>query len=419
MASEVHRLTTPAPRPSSALRVVLVTSQFPTPTEPERGVFTLQIAQRLATRCRLTVVCPLPWFPAVPVLRPFHQWYRFAGVPTTWTHDGLRVLAPKYPLIPKLSERFHGRLVAGRLRRVLRMLARTEGIDVINSHWLYPDAVAVHIATRALPVPHVPTGLGCDVNEFIDDPAKGPQILDMLGDSRHVTVVSESLRAHLLARGIPTSKVTTIPNGVDSSRFQPRDRGAARQHLGLRDDGEYALYVGRFAEEKSVSTLIEAMATVAGVRPRTELLLVGDGPLRRSLAEQARRLRVADRVHFVGPQNHRLIAEWMAAADCICLPSTREGCPNVVLEALACGRPVIASAVGGVPEMVTAETGILVPPRSPTALATALDDALNRTWHADVISRTTAQRSWDGVADAYWQVLQRSAATPAVSPGQP
>jgi len=404
-------LTSLGPPSSAPLRVVLVTSQFPTPTEPERGIFTLQIARRLATRCDLTVVCPLPWFPAVPFLRPLRQWYRFAEVPSAWTQDGVRILAPKYPLLPRLSERFHGRLVAARLRRLLWDLKQSEGIDVINSHWLYPDAVAVHVATRAFPLPHVPTGLGCDVNAFIDDPAKGPQILDMLHASQHVTVVSESLRHHLIARGIPANTVTTIPNGVDARRFHPLDRGAARHRLGLVDEREYVLYVGRFSEEKSVTTLVDAMALVAASRPRADLLLVGDGPLQRLLTERARALRIAARVRFVGPQEHRQVAEWMAAADCVCLPSTREGCPNVVLEALACGRPVVASAVGGVPEMITSETGILVPPSTPSALATALSAALDRTWDCAVITRSAALRSWDVVAEAYWDTLRRAAAS--------
>jgi glycosyltransferase involved in cell wall biosynthesis len=387
--------------------VVLVTSQFPTPSEPERGIFTLQIATRLAAHCQLTVICPLPWFPALPILRPLRAWYRFAKVPSTWMQDGVRVIAPKYLMVPKLSERFHGRLIAARIHPLLTALRRREGIDLVNSHWLYPDSVAVHLALRGSSIPHVPTGLGCDVNEFIDDPMRGGQIRDMLAASPAVTVVAESLRWHLVARGIPADRVTTIPNGVDTSRFRLQVREDAQRRLGLEHDRERVLYVGRFAEEKAVATLVEAMAAVVRTRRRTELVLVGEGPLRRSLVDQARTLGIAEHVRFVGQQDHRRVADWMAAADCFCLPSAREGCPNVVLEALACGLPVVASEVGGIPEMVTSESGILVPPGSPPALGAAITKALGRTWNREAIARTVAARSWEGVASAYLNTYQR------------
>jgi glycosyltransferase involved in cell wall biosynthesis len=393
--------------------VVLVTNQFPTPTEPERGIFTLQIAARLAAHCRLTAVCPLPWFPRIPALRPFRAWYRFAEVPHTWTRDGIRVIAPKYVLVPKVSEGLHARLMAARIRPVLRELQRTEGIDLVNSHWLYPDSVAVHLALGSSRVPHVPTGLGCDVNEDIDDRTKGPQIRAMLDAAPAVTVVSEGLRERLIARGLAADRVTTIPNGVDARRFQVRDRVEARRRLDLARDGAYILYVGRLSDEKSPGTLVAAMAALRSTHPSAGLLMVGDGPLRRALSEQVRSLGIGDRVRFVGQQSHGQVATWMAAADCLCLPSLREGSPNVVLEALGSGLPVVASSVGDIPTVVTESSGILVPPNAPSALATALAAALDREWDRSAIHRSVASRSWETVASAYWATFRRVLDRPA------
>jgi glycosyltransferase involved in cell wall biosynthesis len=387
--------------------VVLVTNQFPTPSEPERGIFTLQIAARLAAHCRLTVVCPLPWFPRIPALRPLRAWYRFAEVPHAWTRDGIRIVSPKYALVPKVSEGLHARLMAARLRPVLRDLVRAEGIDLVNSHWLYPDSVAVHLALGRSPVPHVPTGLGCDVNEYLDDRSKGPQIRAMLGAAPAVTVVSDGLRERLVAGGVAPERVTTIPNGIDTSAFQVRDRAEARRGLKLAANGTYVLYVGRLSEEKSPGTLVTAMAALGAAHPAAELLMVGDGPLRRVLAEQVRALGIDNRVRFVGQQGHEQVATWMAAADCLCLPSLREGSPNVVLEALGSGLPVVASSVGDVPTVVTGESGILVPPNAPAPLATALAAALDRSWDRMAIHRSVATRSWETVALAYWTTFRR------------
>jgi glycosyltransferase involved in cell wall biosynthesis len=393
--------------------VVLVTNQFPTPAEPERGIFTLQIAARLAAHCRVTVVCPLPWFPRVPALRPLRAWYRFAEVPSTWRRDGIRVLSPKYVLVPKLSERLHARLMAARLGPVLRHLERSEGVDLINSHWLYPDSVAVHRALRSSPVPHVPSGLGCDVNEDIDDRVKGPQIRAMLAAAPAVTVVSEALRERLIARGVAPERITTIPNGIDAGRFQVRDRAAARRRLGLVAQQAYILYVGRLSEEKSPGTLVTAMATLRSTHPSAGLLVVGDGPLRRALTDQAHTLGLRDRVRFVGHQGHDEVATWMAAADCLCLPSVREGSPNVILEALGSGLPVVASRVGDIPRVVTDASGILVPAADAPALAAALAAALERDWDRAAIHRSVASRSWEEVALAYWETFRRTLDRPA------
>src|SRR5207247_6103231 len=102
------------------------------------------------------------------------------------------------------------------------------------------------------------------------------------------------------------------------------------------------------------------------------IVLVGGGPAQGALEEEIQRRRLADHVRLAGPQPHREIPHWIAAADALCLPSHNEGCPNVVLEALACGRPVVASSVGAVPEFVDAESGAVVPPREPEQLAAAL-----------------------------------------------
>lgn len=401
--------TVPGPAPAPP-HIALVTNQFPTPSEPERGIFTLQIATRLAARCRLTVVCPLPWFPAIPALRPLKAWYRYAEVPAAWERDGIRVIAPRYPLLPKLSEGLHARLMALRLRPVVTRLLRAEGLALINSHWLYPDSVAVHLAMGRRSVPHVPTGLGCDVNEFLDDPVKGPQIRGMLAAAPAITVVAESLRAHLIARGVQPDRVTTIPNGIDAARFSVRDRGTARHALGLSGNRAYVLYVGRLSEEKAPGTLLAAVPSLLGTHPSTEVLVVGDGELRTTLVQQTHALGIADRVRFVGHQAYDRIPAWMAAANCLCLPSAREGCPNVVLEALGSGLPVVASHVGALPDLVTSTSGMLVPPGSPAALATALGAALDRAWDRSAIRQTVASRSWERVADAYWETFQRTIA---------
>jgi glycosyltransferase involved in cell wall biosynthesis len=320
----------------------------------------------------------------------------------------MEVFSPKYFIVPRLSERFHARLVARPLKHVLRRINSDARIDLINSQWFFPDSVAVDLAARDMGIPHVATGLGSDVNRDMEDPAKAEQIRHALANCSSITVVAESLREILIEKGLPATKIQTIPNGVDVARFAPRDKVDARHDLGLAASLRYVLYVGRLSEEKGLTTLIAAFVRVAEQQTDVRLLLVGDGPMRAVLEENVKRLGLDGVVRFVGQTNHPHVPVWMNAADCFCLPSVTEGCPNVVLEALASGLPTIASAVGGVPDMVTQHAGILVPPEQPHKLAEALCRAIAREWNPETIAASVAAFSWEAAAMRYVDVYRRA-----------
>ena len=148
--------------------------------------------------------------------------------------------------------------------------------------------------------------------------------------------------------------------------------------------------------EKGLRELLDAMAALAPQRPKLQLALVGEGPMR---AELETRIDADPslRVRLPGAQGPHEVARWMAASDLVTLPSYSEGHPNVLVEALACGRPVVATPVGGIPEVVDADCGLLVAARDPAALAAGLRDALERTWDENALSRRFS-RGWDAVA---------------------
>jgi glycosyltransferase involved in cell wall biosynthesis len=177
--------------------------------------------------------------------------------------------------------------------------------------------------------------------------------------------------------------------------------------LGLKPESRVVLFVGRLVEVKGVRELLRAARLLLAQQAGLEVVLVGEGPLRRPLEEQAAG-ELAAHVRFAGVQKPEAVARWMAAADVVCLPSHSEGCPNVVIEALACGRPVVASRVGGIPELVNSNCGILTPPRDPEALAAALHEALNRDWDTDFIAGQF-RRGWDQVAAETYQICRRAA----------
>jgi sugar transferase (PEP-CTERM/EpsH1 system associated) len=189
--------------------------------------------------------------------------------------------------------------------------------------------------------------------------------------TRFVTV-SRDLRRWLVETvGIPAGKVVVICNGVDTSRFAPGDRRAARAVLGLPADADVIGTVGRLDPIKDQAGLVRAFAGIAREYPRARLVIAGDGPCRDDLERLVSNLALGDRVHLLGER--RDVPLVLAAFDLFVLPSIAEGISNTLLEAMATGLPVIATRVGGNPELVEeGVNGFLVPRRDPGALQAAL-----------------------------------------------
>jgi glycosyltransferase involved in cell wall biosynthesis len=220
----------------------------------------------------------------------------------------------------------------------------------------------------------------------------------VLHAAQRILVVSEDLgRVAVRDYGADPARIRAIPNGCDAAIFHPQSREAARAALGVDARAELVVYVGRLVPEKGLRELLDAAAALAPQRPRLRLALIGDGPMR---AELEGRL-AADpslRVALPGALGPHEVARWMAASDLVVLPSYSEGHPNVLVEALACGRPVVATPVGGIPEVVDAGSGVLVAVRDAAALAAGLGAVLDRDWDEAALARRFS-RDWDAVAE--------------------
>jgi teichuronic acid biosynthesis glycosyltransferase TuaC len=268
--------------------------------------------------------------------------------------------------------------------------------DVILNYWLYPDGYAAVRMGRALGVPVVVGAIGSDIRRR-NDPITIRLVRQTMLQADAVITVSEELRERAIAQGVAAGKVTAIRNGCDTEVFHPGDRAEARQQLGFDSQSELIVYAGNLLASKGLGELMEAFVELAKARPLLRLAIIGQGPYGEKLAQRAAAAGVESRVTMPGRRDAAGIAQWMRAADVFCLPSYSEGCPNVVVEALACGRPLVATNVGGIPELVNETSGLLVPPRDTEALRGALDAALSKQWDSARIARTST-RSWASVA---------------------
>jgi glycosyltransferase involved in cell wall biosynthesis len=219
-----------------------------------------------------------------------------------------------------------------------------------------------------------------------------------------VIAVSQALQQKIsMLAPVVAAKVVHIPcAGVDPDVFMLRDRNAARDSLGYTGEGRILLFVGQLVPVKAVDVLISAwqrMLTHGKARRGDRLVIVGDGPERSNLETQVVMGNMKDTVLFVGDIPQASVARWMSAATALCLPSRNEGTPNVLIEALASGRPVVASRVGGVPEVISEDrTGILVEADNDLMLSDALAAVFDRQWDEAEIAATIADCTWSTLA---------------------
>jgi glycosyltransferase involved in cell wall biosynthesis len=217
-----------------------------------------------------------------------------------------------------------------------------------------------------------------------------------LREADFLITVSNDLRSKAMAMGASPERTRTIVNGCDPSVFHVMDRLVARQKLRIDPGIEAVVYIGRMDVKKGLRELVDAAAALHLERPNLRVYMVGEGPDKTLIQSAIDANNAAGFVHALPGCSFDDVAVWMAAANLVTLPSYMEGCPNVILEALACGRPVVATNVGGIPEIMSGECGQLVPPRDFMALAQGLASVLDRTWDSAAISAQWG-RSWEAV----------------------
>jgi len=399
---------TPDRTAASPLRVLAVTKIFPNAAEPLSAPFNRQQLAALARRpdIALEVMATIPWFPGAGLVARWSSAGRLARVPRRETIEGIAVSHPRTLFVPRTAMATWGPLYAA---SIAPALARYRGaVDVVLGTWLYPDGFAAVIAAGLLGVPAVIKLHGSDVNVIAQRPGPRRLVGWALARAAGVVAVSRALADEAVALGADRARVAVVMNGVDGDLFRPGDRAAARGALAL-PAGPLIVYVGNLKEDKGVLDLAEAFVALAARRPDARLALVGGGPLRARLEELG--ARVPGRLVVAGPQPFERVPTWMAAADVIALASWAEGTPNAVLEALASGRRVVATSVGGVPDLITSPAlGTLVPPRDRAALAAALDRALDEPYDAARVAALGARGGWAASAAALRDVLAAAAA---------
>jgi teichuronic acid biosynthesis glycosyltransferase TuaC len=386
------------------MRVAVITKIFPSSLEPLSAPFNRQQIGELARRCDVDVLAAIPYVPLASVTSIPARAAKLAALPTRERLDDVDVTYVRQLYAPRI-----GLSIA--LPLYLASLAphwdRLRAADVLLGTWAYPDGCAAIVAALALGKPCVVKVHGTDVNTVLKRPVVRAMASAILPRADAVVAVSQALAEELVALGVARTRVHLVRNGADLSLFRERDRGDARRSLGLPESARVVLYVGRLEAQKGIRELLAAFETVRTVVPSAVLVLVGHAAADAEHEVRARTEAWAPgALRIAGARPHAEVAEWIGACDVLALPSWAEGTPNVVLEALASGRPVVATRVGGIPDVIVDDDcGLLVAPRDAPGLATAIATALGRTWDEGAV-RARGPGSWQKSAGELLGVLE-------------
>ena len=379
------------------LKVLVLTNLFPSPWDPLRSPFNRQQFERLGKHHDVDVITAVD----------FRERFGRKRAPFSVNNVNAEQFVFFYP--PLLGRSLHAACwLVSLLSQKLRRLRRAH-YDCLLLSWGYPDAAAASWLARHLGIPYVVKVHGSDLNVKAEQALIRPQIRHALRGAQGVVAVSQALADKAVAMGVDPARVHVLYNGVEPNLFTPGPLSDARTKLALPQDERILLYVGNLKDTKGCLDLLEAFPRVLATHPDANLLFVGSGPAREALLQRAAALGCAARVRLVGAVEHFALGDWFRAADLLCLPSHNEGVPNVVLEAMACGTPVVATRVGGIPEVLPEHAGILVDAHDRIGLEGALVDALGKPWDSGRIAAHASRFRWDENIQQLGDILQAAA----------
>jgi teichuronic acid biosynthesis glycosyltransferase TuaC len=381
------------------LNVLVLSRIYPNNVLPLSGLWVEGLTSALRRLCEVRVVSPVPYCPPVP---NGVSYGRYRQIPRRDRVSGIEVSDPRFLTGPaRTLDPIEAASYYWGVRGDIARLRRDFPFDVIHAHFAYPDgAVAARLGHR-YEVPVLITEHAPWVPWMVAEPVVRAQAVRASRKAAFHIAGSRFVRATIAQFTGDSDRLRTIPIGVDGQLFVPPPDESAR-------DPDQILYVGRIHSIKGVDVLLRAMRVLVERRPSTRLTLVGGGFIYRGYQRQeealrrlASELRLDGHIEFVGGRPPKEVAAWMQRSAVLVLPSRAEAFGAVLVEALACGTPVVATRCGGPEDVVADRVGRLVPSDDEEALAGAIEDVLaNRDRYDPGQLRAYALEgfSWDTIA---------------------
>lgn len=355
------------------MRILTLTNLYPNPLQPHRAPYNRQQLRALAALHPVRVIAPVAWTDELHI-----RWRTGQRLPPSRQvqFDGLEVDHPRYYFPPKILRGWYGHCYRRSVRSTFERVLADFRPDLLYAPWAYPDGwAAIHLGRKAgLPV--ILRLHGSDVLLANQSAGRLRRTREALRQGDALAAVSQDLASRAIELGADPRRTRVLYTGVDLQTFHPGPRDEARHRLGLPQDRVILLFIGNLVPVKGLDVLLRALGHLARQGIEVQCRLIGDGPLRGQLQQQARAEGLAGRVFFLGAKPQAELPDWYRAADLFVLASHSEGVPCVLQEAVACGTPFVATQVGGISEIAPPGLSRLVPPNNPQALASAIAAAL-------------------------------------------
>ncbi|MDI6704428.1 MAG: glycosyltransferase family 4 protein [bacterium] len=388
------------------MKVLILTTLFPNQVESIKGIFIKEQLRWLKEYCEIKyIVSPSVWFPPIPY---FKKWYMYSRVPKVEKWEDITIFHPKFLALPRIRW-FDGFFYLFSVFWLIKRIKKDYDFDLLHVHFAYPDGFVGVLLGKIFKKPVVLSVRGGDINISFNKFLLRKMIMFTLKNANQIHTVSDDLRDKLCQLKMDQGKIKLIPNGVDATRFKLMDTEEVRNRLGLPKDRPILLFVGRLIAGKALPHLLLAVKDLMSMRKDVLLVIVGDGPEKGKLTKMVNRNHLEKNIKFVGQKGHEEIPLWLNACDLFCLFSLSEGRPNVIIEALACGKPVVATKVGGVQEIVKNEDyGLLVTPGDIKEMSAALNKGLSKDWNRLRLVEYTEQFSWSSAAKQIFDIYKRA-----------
>lgn len=379
------------------IKTLLFSTLYPSSVRPNHGIFVeTRLRELLRTgEVETKVVAPVPWFPFSGT--PFGEYGQFAATPSYEHRNGIDIYHPRYFLPPKVGMNIAPHTLAlGALPIIKKLMSDGFDFDLIDAHYYYPDGVAAGFIAKWLGKPFVVTARGSDLNLLADFRYPKQMIIETANKAVASIGVSAALAERMAKLGVEENKLKVFRNGVDLILFYPADQETAQKKLGWWKKTTL-ISVGNLVENKGHHIAIKALVHL----PELHLAIIGTGPEEQSLRSLAVRLGLDQRVEFAGRVPQTKLPDYYSAAEMLLLASSREGWPNVLLEAMACGTPAVATRLGGIPEVIASEdAGLLVDERSVPAFVRAIRKLQARNHDRKAVRQYAEQFDWQATSKA-------------------
>ena len=363
------------------IKVLVLSHMYPNNSHPNSGIFIHnQIKHLLKEGCSVKVISPVPYAPNM--LNFNATWKKYNEIYKQKVIDGVHVSYPRYIRFP--GSWFHSLscyTMYWGIQNVTNLIMKEFNPDILHVHTVTTDGYVGMLINEKYKLPIVCSLRGSDINTYpYRDKLTMLLTKKVLSKADQIVSVSHALKSTAETIANPLRPIRVLHNGCDlmDFSFNEEDRIAIRKDLGIMNNDRVIIFVGDIKKIKGVFELINSFITLKAKYSDIHLIVLGEGPENNNIKNIIHLNNMNNNVHLIGTRPHHEISKWLSASDIFALPTYNEGLPNVVLEAMACGLPVVATSVGGIPEIVEdGKSGILIKKKDPVSLAKAIESLLS------------------------------------------